>query len=727
MNTEKSSVVDSPIINESVSAVSTIPVNAVKRRRISVSTVKSEIVKKSRLSSRSTSTGAAVALRFENGNSVGGGGRDIVTSPSKSLAKSLPSSLLKIRETSEKAFTKTIASIHEGSVTISSLGQVSTTSTSSSRKGSSVTLGVTSSSSSRNAARSSASSYGSSSLSITRVLCASNEMQWSAVNITSSGTSPSPRWGHAQTLLKPDGGEMLINGGESIDGDALADTYILSVPSSTSTSKIATWSKEPFSPDAPRRKWHSLVHWHAADRGWILALGQLGESQQELQQTDILSSVGASGAVGADSAAVIGQPEYENPCTVDDLSTFDPSCSLWFAPAVTGRVPVNRHGHSMTLVPSARMPQASALQRGSESVVVVFGGVRSIMNTKKGTRRMQYLNDLYAWPVSSHKWHHIATTEGRAPKARSFHSAAAVGSKLIIFGGTDGEESFDDVSYLACEPTVSAPDTWTWHQPLISGKGPCPRSAASATVIGDRFVLFIGGHDTTEEITQRPISSEVRSDQQEPLNLYYDPETGLSSQLASLIVKELLACDQSRKSGAPFADAWLLDTHAWEWIRLAAPSHISSLGSADQFSVDKFCGRAGHSAALIRDARALVYKSTPTTVTTSSDSLLSAVVVFGGKTESGVTSDVSVLTLPQSLMEAAILCKEDNKEEEEVNNKNYVDVKAEEFVEEEEEEEEEGDALTNLGLTSTSTEAGASVRVFAEEKPVEDDGWGQVE
>jgi N-acetylneuraminic acid mutarotase len=725
---------ESPFVNETVgdsSAVSTMPVNAVKRQRVTANTAQSVAAKKSRLSTR----GAAVALRFENTVPQS-------SSKSSSSSSSTITSGIKVQEASEKAFARLVNSVHEGTAT----------STSDNHSSAPLTIprkGLSSSRSSRPTSTSTSTS--SSSSPITRILSAGNEMQWSAVEFAAGCSRPTPRWGQAATLLKPDGGEMLINGGESADGTTLADTYILSVPSSTKTttssssSTGASWSVEPYSPDAPSRKWHSLVHWHAADRGWILALGQLGDSKQDLQQTEHQSSLslqsprGSSSCTTSNSTTTTARDsapqEEENPCTVDDLSTFDPSCSLWFAPAVTGRVPINRHGHSMTLVPTARMPQASALQRESEAVVVVFGGVRSTVNTKKGTRRMQYLNDLYAWPVSSHKWHHIATTEGRAPKARSFHSAVAVGSKLIVFGGTDGEESFDDVSYLLCEPTVSAPDTWAWHQPSISGKGPSPRAAASATVIGNRFVLFIGGHDPTEDCEQlsnaaNADSSKVKVEENvakvpngPSSDFPIKSDVRLSSEVAALIVSELSTRDQFRKSGSPFADAWLLDTHLWEWIRLAAPSSSSST-SENRYSVEKFCGRAGHSAALIHDARALVQTSMQSSADTCQP--ISAIVLFGGKSEGGVTSDVSVLTLPQSLLNASLLTNvEDAKNEDEC---------CEGDVEEKDEIEcsrDDSNFFKNSMLSpmkdSANTNTSDDIKVKEEKKPLEDDGWGEVE
>lgn len=702
------------------SAVSTIPLNAVKRQRATVSTSQSVAAKKSKLSTRGvTSSGAAVALRFET-NTSGSTPQTL----SKSSSSSTSFSGFYVQESIEKAFARLVASVHEGTTSDASFESHPALPLAA-RKGTSST------------SRSARSATTSSSSPIARILSAANEMQWSAVEFDAGCPSPVPRWGHAATLLKPDGGEMLINGGESIDGTTLADTYILSVPSSGASSSSArpSWSMAPFSPDAPMRKWHSLVHWRAAERGWILALGQLGDPKQDLaQQSGHQSSSSLQSPRSSTSSSTrkdSAPPEEENPCTVDDLSTFDPSCSLWFAPAVTGRVPINRHGHSMTLVPKARMPQASALQRDSEAVVVVFGGVRSTINTKKGTHRMQYLNDLYAWPVSSHKWHHIATTEGRAPKARSFHSAVAVGSKLIVFGGTDGEESFDDVSYLACEPTVSAPDTWAWHQPTITGKGPSPRAAASATVIGDRFVLFIGGHDPTEEVEQMTstansaINVSSSKGPSRPLPSI-STDAGLSSDAAALIVAELSARNRLRKSGDPFADAWLLDAHLWEWIRLAAPLRTSTSSSTvDQYAVEKLCARAGHTAALIRDARALVQTSSQSSGGDSSQPI-SAVVLFGGKSAGGISSDVSVLTLPQSLIDAAFSTQADDLDHDSKRGGDAVDVDVDDNVE----KEEAADDIQNASgkkTTPTTSSDQSEVKVAVEEQPAEDDGWGEVE
>ena len=92
---------------------------------------------------------------------------------------------------------------------------------------------------------------------------------------------------------------------------------------------------------------------------------------------------------------------------------------------------------------------------------------------------------MHVWPVGAggrpgaSKWIGLRTIEGRAPMPRSYHCAVAVGSKLVIFGGSSGERTYGDVAYLECTPTVSSPDTWSWHWPAVAaGAGPRPRVPA---------------------------------------------------------------------------------------------------------------------------------------------------------------------------------------------------------------------------------------------------------
>ena len=74
------------------------------------------------------------------------------------------------------------------------------------------------------------------------------------------------------------------------------------------------------------------------------------------------------------------------------------------------------------------------------------------------------LNDVWRLDVSDSSkmsWKLISGPEktgqpskDRRPKARGYHTANMVGSKLIIYGGSDGGECFDDVWVYDVETQV---------------------------------------------------------------------------------------------------------------------------------------------------------------------------------------------------------------------------------------------------------------------------------
>lgn len=74
------------------------------------------------------------------------------------------------------------------------------------------------------------------------------------------------------------------------------------------------------------------------------------------------------------------------------------------------------------------------------------------------------------------------------PKARGYHTANIVDGKLIIFGGSDGGECFNDVWVYDIE-------THVWKAAPVSGT--FRRLSHTATIVGS-YLFVIGGHDGNE-------------------------------------------------------------------------------------------------------------------------------------------------------------------------------------------------------------------------------------
>lgn len=75
--------------------------------------------------------------------------------------------------------------------------------------------------------------------------------------------------------------------------------------------------------------------------------------------------------------------------------------------------------------------------------------------------------------------------ESIKPQARGYHTANMVGSKLIVYGGSDGDDCFKDVWVFDVETAL-------WR--MVDIKKSYSRLSHTATVIGS-YLFVIGGHD----------------------------------------------------------------------------------------------------------------------------------------------------------------------------------------------------------------------------------------
>jgi hypothetical protein len=430
---------------------------------------------------------------------------------------------------------------------------------------------------------------------------------------TAASGGPCARWGHAATLL--DGWRMLVYGGQSGGCDALADSWILDL-------RTGRWS-ELSCANLPPRAWHGLVQ--VPGREWTVAYGAVH---------------GGDGGAGAGAGA---GGEVEAEC--EEVTIIDTEVGFAYPPALTGRLPSCRSGAALAIVPLVTMPGGSVDgkkgMRTPEAAIVVFGGQRKSSGRSGG--RATWVNDVFAWPVGSsgapkYSWAAVRHTEGRQPLPRCYSASVGVGSRLVVFGGNNGDDTFGDVAYLSCTPSPAAPDAWSWHWPVCSGGGPRPRTGASAVAIGDRFVLVTGGWDPEEEETtaaaRKAAAAGSKGGRGRPPGLSASPAPP----------------EGGRAEGDPFPEAWLLDmacasgssstAEEWEWIRLCPAS-------------GEGLGRTGHSAVLVEDVRGLL----PPSAHSPSPFPLPGLVLFGGMRvgpgrSATHSNDIAVLTLPADLLQA---------------------------------------------------------------------------
>lgn len=92
----------------------------------------------------------------------------------------------------------------------------------------------------------------------------------------------------------------------------------------------------------------------------------------------------------------------------------------WLLPVVSGARPAPRFQHSFTLLKELNS-------------LVLFGG----RNNEKSAEGYNCFGDVYLLDLATLLWREVRT-EGCGPGARCAHVAAAVGGKVVVFGGVDG-------------------------------------------------------------------------------------------------------------------------------------------------------------------------------------------------------------------------------------------------------------------------------------------------
>ncbi|KAI1082018.1 galactose oxidase [Whalleya microplaca] len=166
----------------------------------------------------------------------------------------------------------------------------------------------------------------------------------------------------------------------------------------------------------------------------------------------------------------------DGPAYYNDVHVLDTVNFRWAKPRIVG-----------DRTPSARRAHTACLYKNG---IYMFGGGDGV----------RALNDIWRLDVSDvHKmsWRLVsgpssATAAAGAdpgkPKARGYHTANMVGSKLIIYGGSDGGECFNDV-------WVYDVDTHVWT--AVSIPKTFRRLSHTSTIVGS-YLFVVGGHDGNE-------------------------------------------------------------------------------------------------------------------------------------------------------------------------------------------------------------------------------------
>ncbi|KAH9823395.1 hypothetical protein DFH28DRAFT_1118809 [Melampsora americana] len=145
------------------------------------------------------------------------------------------------------------------------------------------------------------------------------------------------------------------------------------------------------------------------------------------------------------------------------FSPFSIQISLvWTKPKIEGKKPSTRRAHATVLY-------------GNQ--LIIFGG-------GNGSRALNDVHALDLTDLNHLEWRELGI-KGQSPLNRGYHSANLIGSKCVIFGGSDGGECFSDLHILDLE-------NLTWIQ--VDVEVPMPRLAHTSTQVGS-YLFVIGGHD----------------------------------------------------------------------------------------------------------------------------------------------------------------------------------------------------------------------------------------
>ncbi|PKS08215.1 hypothetical protein jhhlp_005157 [Lomentospora prolificans] len=165
----------------------------------------------------------------------------------------------------------------------------------------------------------------------------------------------------------------------------------------------------------------------------------------------------------------------DGPAYYNDVYVLDTVNFKWRKPRIVGdKVPSKRRAHTACLYKNG---------------IYIFGGGDGV----------RALNDIWRLDVSDMtkmSWKLISSPDkpsnngGRdlRPKARGYHTANMVGGKLIIFGGSDGGECFNDVWVYDVEKHV-----WKNVNIPVTFR----RLSHTATIVGS-YLFVVGGHDGNE-------------------------------------------------------------------------------------------------------------------------------------------------------------------------------------------------------------------------------------
>ncbi|XP_042475809.1 serine/threonine-protein phosphatase BSL3-like isoform X2 [Macadamia integrifolia] len=235
--------------------------------------------------------------------------------------------------------------------------------------------------------------------------------------------------------------------------------------------------------------------------------------------------------------------------------------------------PGSRCGHTLTAV-------AAVGEEGTSGYIgprlILFGGATALEGNpaasgppssagSAGIRLAGATADVHCYDVLSNKWSRL-TPLGEQPSPRAAHVATAVGTMVVIQGGI-GPAGLSAEDLHVLDLTQQRP---RWHRVVVQGPGPGPRYGHVMALVGQRFLLAIGGNDGKRPLADvwaldtaaKPYEwRKLEPEGEGPPPCMYATASARSDGL-------LLLCGGRDANSVPLASAYGLAKHRdgrWEW------------------------------------------------------------------------------------------------------------------------------------------------------------------
>ncbi|OIT26652.1 PREDICTED: serine/threonine-protein phosphatase BSL3 isoform X2 [Nicotiana attenuata] len=235
--------------------------------------------------------------------------------------------------------------------------------------------------------------------------------------------------------------------------------------------------------------------------------------------------------------------------------------------------PGPRCGHTLTAVPAVG-------EEGSPNYIgprlILFGGATALEGNSAasgtpssagsaGIRLAGATADVHCYDVLTNKWSRM-TPIGEPPTPRAAHVATAVGTMVVIQGGI-GPAGLSAEDLHVLDLTQQRP---RWHRVVVQGPGPGPRYGHVMALVGQRYLMAIGGNDGKRPLADvwaldtaaKPYEwRKLEPEGEGPPPCMYATASARSDGL-------LLLCGGRDANSVPLASAYGLAKHRdgrWEW------------------------------------------------------------------------------------------------------------------------------------------------------------------